>query len=536
MSSGVEALMQFFHLYFEGLISSVHSIEKGTGVRNGLKRTFGVKPTALKGYFFNLQLKLYRVDTSYFCWLMIYKSFSGCFSDKRLDQRCARITKSLFAKGTHSIRQLTDTSAGSKGFYRFLQNDNTDEKTLVSDMSARCGTACAGKTVLCFQDTSDVNLYNHRNRLKDDGSVGLTSSDRGIGFLLHPSLAVDAATCMPYGFAHVRIWNRPMGKQLKSERRYKTVPMEQRESYKWIETSVKTKEALCQAASVVIIQDWEGDIYEQFAQIPDGNTHLLVRSRFDRPLKNGGHLYDSPDGQPAQASYTLTIAGDKRKNRAKREARIEVRFRQVEILRPGGSAKNMPASLRLCLIEAREVGADPSKVANPVCWRLLTTLDVMDEAAALACVEWYSWRWMIEEVFRILKKEGFDIEASELEYGGSIRKLCLLMLDTIIKLFMMQIAYAVPEEEGLPAAACLTTEERQCLDAASPTLEGKTVKQKNPFKKGSLKNYVWVIARLGGWKGYKSETAPGITTLWLGLKELGSISKGWKLARDVSTR
>jgi transposase len=61
---------------------------------------------------------------------------------------------------------------------------------------------------------------------------------------------------------------------------------------------------------------------------------------------------------------------------------------------------------------------------------------------ALCCIEWYSWRWMIEEVFRILKKEGFNIEASELKYDRSSRKLCLLMLDTILKLFMMQILLA----------------------------------------------------------------------------------------------
>lgn len=40
-----------------------------------------------------------------------------------------------------------------------------------------------------------------------------------------------------------------------------------------------------------------------------------------------------------------------------------------------------------------------------------------------------------EEVFRILKKEGFNIESSELAQGKAIRKLSLLMLETIIKLF-----------------------------------------------------------------------------------------------------
>lgn len=62
--------------------------------------------------------------------------------------------------------------------------------------------------------------------------------------------------------------------------------------------------------------------------------------------------------------------------------------------------------------------------------------------AALLCIEWYTCRWIIEEVFRILKKEGFNIEAGELGQGKSIRKLCLMILETIIKLFIMQIAYS----------------------------------------------------------------------------------------------
>ncbi len=32
-------------------------------------------------------------------------------------------------------------------------------------------------------------------------------------------------------------------------------------------------------------------------------------------------------------------------------------------------------------------------------------------------VHWYQCRWMVEEVFRVLKKECYDIESSELERG-----------------------------------------------------------------------------------------------------------------------
>ena len=154
----------------------------------------------------------------------------------------------------------------------------------------------------------------------------------------------------------------------------------------------------------------------------------------------------------------------------------------------------------------------------------------------MTVIEWYSWRWMIEEVFRIMKKEGFDVEASELGCGTSIKKLCLLVLDAIVKLFQMNIAYMTDEEDQIPDTLCFEEEQIECLQMQNTKLEGKTEKQKNPYRKGSLRYATWIIARLGGWKGYASERKPGITTLWIGIEKFYNIFKGWKLARDVYTR
>jgi transposase len=151
-------------------------------------------------------------------------------------------------------------------------------------------------------------------------------------------------------------------------------------------------------------------------------------------------------------------------------------------------------------------------------------------------IEWYSWRWMIEEIFRILKKEGLDIEASELEYGSSVRKLSLLMLDATIQMFQMKIAYETDEEDNIPASLCFETTEVECMEMQCKKLEGKTEKQKNPYKKNSLRYATWVMARLGGWKGYASERKPGITTLWIGLEKFYDTFNGYMIGKDVSTR
>lgn len=141
----------------------------------------------------------------------------------------------------------------------------------------------------------------------------------------------------------------------------------------------------------------------------------------------------------------------------------------------------------------------------------------------------------MEEVFKILKKEGYNIEASELEYASSVRKMCLLIMEVIIKLFLMRLAYAEPEVE-LNADTCFTENEQKFLEHQITHLEGKTEKQQNPFKTKDLKRYVWAIARLGGWKGYETKRHPGITTLWIGLRYFKASFQGWEIMRNVSTR
>jgi hypothetical protein len=470
---------------------------------------------------------------------MLSASFRDCFGDERLDKRGNKFIRDLLVKGTHSIRQISRSSSDQKGVYRFLKNGRTTEALIVKSMGARCGAAVKGKVVLSIQDTTEINLYKHRGRIKKDGTVGVTNAPKnGLGFMVHPSLVVDAATCMPYGYCDVHIWNRSAERKAKrpgDRFKYQKLPIRKKESYRWLSSCEAAKKNLREASAVVIVQDREGDIYEQFATVPDEQTHLLIRAKTDRSLPGGGKLFSTLSESGPAGTYSIAIEGDKRKGQLKRTAQLEVRFREVTIKNTSRTAKDAVAALTLWCVEAREINA-PAEVKQPVCWRLLTTVPVTCLSEALTITEWYSCRWLIEEVFRLVKKEGFDIEASELQSGAAIRKLCLLILDTVIQIFQLRIALDEPEEEGMAAGVCFTQTEMQCMEMQSKKMEGKTEKLKNPFRPSSLKYATWVIARLGGWKGYASERKPGTTTLWIGLEKFYDIYNGWQLVADVSTR
>jgi hypothetical protein len=467
---------------------------------------------------------------------VISVNYNNIFGDKRIEKRGNELNNNLFVNSVHSIQQIAQTRAQQIGFYRFLHNNKVTEDSLVKELSNRCNKLCKDKVVLAIQDTTEINLCAHRNRIDKKSGIGdLADGKNGLGFMIHPSLVVDANSCFPLGFSHIKMWNREIDMADKHDRDYKKLPIEEKESNKWPQTSKATKDNLTDAKAIIIVQDREGDIYEQFASIPDEKTFLLIRSKNDRRTEDKEKLWEVLSQSPTLGHYEIYIEADKRRKTPARTAIVEVRCVAASILRPQNHInKELPPSIQLYAIEAREVN---SEVENPVHWRIVTTWPI-DEFVGCVCVlQWYTWRWQIEELFRTLKKEGYNIEASELQNPWAIRKLAIMIMDVIIKLMQMRIAYNEPEgEPTIPVETVFNMEERQCLAEITKKYEGKTHKLKNPYSNNTLKWAVWTIARLGGWKGYKSQRPPGMTTLQIGLGKLYEIFNGWELQKNVCTR
>ena len=60
-------------------------------------------------------------------------------------------------------------------------------------------------------------------------------------------------------------------------------------------------------------------------------------------------------------------------------------------------------------------------------------------------------------------------------------------------------------------------------------MEGKTEKQKNQLPRNQLSWAAWVIARLGGWKGYQSQPPPGPITMKRGLDKFATLLEAYRL-------
>ena len=58
----------------------------------------------------------------------------------------------------------------------------------------------------------------------------------------------------------------------------------------------------------------------------------------------------------------------------------------------------------------------------------MTTHPVVGIEQALKVIEWYCWRWRIEQLFATLKLAGLDLEATQLESVEAIQRLTILGL------------------------------------------------------------------------------------------------------------
>jgi hypothetical protein len=219
-------------------------------------------------------------------------------------------------------------------------------------------------------------------------------------------------------------------------------------------------------------------------------------------------------------------------DRAKRTAAVEIRFGEVEIRRPRDERdRTLAATVRLRLVEVRE--SEPPEGVEPLHWRLLTTHEVADAVAAWQIVAWYQARWTIEQLFRVMKSQGLQLEDSQLASADRLVKLAAVATKAAcIDLMLVQ------ERDGkheLPASTVFAEPEIETLEALSPTLEGKTERQRNPHPVRSLARASWVIARLGGWNCYYKP--PGPITFRRGMEQFYAIHRGRLLAtstkRDV---
>jgi Transposase DDE domain len=437
------------------------------------------------------------------------------FGDIRVAQRADWLVEQVAALGTLVLRRLGQTRAGEMAVRRFLSSPYVSVDRIVATLAARTAKQCAGRRVLAVQDTSEINFSGREKKRRGFGPAGDGETP---GFFIHPVIAVDVATEAVVGLVDAAIWTRSEERSAaRRDRRF-----EEKESVRWLSGCEAAAKILCDASSVTMVADRESDIYPLFARKP-AELDLIVRAAQDRSLADGGRLFEALSQAKPLGTRKVRVAprgpGDK-----ERIATVELCAGTVRIARPkNGRLDDVPATIELTLVEAREVDAPNGKAA--LHWRLLTTYTVRDATQADEVVQLYRLRWRIEQTFRSLKSDGLALDESQVIDPERMFNLATIGLAGAIRTIQL-----VDARDGSPrpASDVIDNNFAAALELISKKLEGNTARQKNPHPPGSLGFVAWITARLGGWNCYYKP--PGPKTMRTGWNLLAARLEGYALA------
>jgi hypothetical protein len=331
---------------------------------------------------------------------------------------------------------------------------------------------------------------------------------------MHSSLAVTTEG-LPLGLAAVKFWTRKKFKgtaALKKKINPTRVPIEKKESIRWLENLKQSTALLDDPGRCLHIGDRESDIYELFCAAQEVGTHFLVRTCVDRLAGNGDHtIGEEMDEAAVKGLHRIEVRdshGDPD------EAALEIRYRRIRVLPPIGKQKRYPA-LILTVIHADERGTPKNR--KRIEWRLITDLAVQSRQDAIEKLQWYALRWKIE-VFHKILKSGCKAEESKLRTAQRLANLIAVFCILSWRVFWMtMLTRSAPTA---PPDLALTAAEIGLLDHLVKDKERQSLQRK------ILSHYLTKIARLGGYLARANDPPPGNTVMWRGLSRLTDIELG----------
>jgi len=441
--------------------------------------------------------------------------------DSRLNKRLLTIAQAFYARPQANIPQACQTRAETKAAYRFLDHPETDmEAILEPHYQATVARVSREKVILAVQDTTSLNYSGHP-ATENLGPIGY-HKDGGIGLLVHDTMAFNPEGT-PLGLLDVQCWARDGADFGKKKRRH-SLPIEEKESNKWLVGFRKVAEAQkqCPQSMVVSVGDREADIYELFelALSDPLGPKLLIRAEQDRLLAEGqGHLWDKMAQQEVSGIQEIHVP--RQKNRPARVAQLEVRFAKVSLKSPKN--KKRRRELTLWAVWAKEAEAPPK--GERIEWMLLTTLPVSTFEEAIEKLAWYTIRWGIEVYHRTLKS-GCKVEERQLGHADRIET--CLGVDMVVAWRIFHLAKLGRETPDVPCTVFFEEAEWKALVAHI------TQNPKPPDKPPTLREAMRMVASLGGFLGRKGDGDPGTKSLWLGIQRLDDLSSMWKLLTTTS--
>ena len=456
------------------------------------------------------------------CW--VDREIAACeFADVRLGKRFRNLLEQVGDAVGESIPMACQDWGNTKAAYRFFSNERVNEADILEGhfQATRDRFVATAGPILVLHDTTEFSFQRESpdrigityNVNSGRDKAGRIRAHTVCGILMHSSLAVTTDG-LPLGLAAVKFWNRKKFKgtaALKRKVNPTRVPIEKKESIRWLENLKQSTELFGEPARCIHIGDRESDIYELFCTGQDIGTHFLVRTCVDRLAGDGHHtVADDMARAKIRGRYCIEVR-DIHGNPTK--ADLEIKYERLQLLPPIGKQKQYPP-LELTVIHAQENGKPKNR--KPIDWKLITDLPVRSLKDAIEKLKWYALRWKIE-VFHKILKSGCKAEDSKLRTAERLVNLISIFCIVSWRIFWMTMLNRA-DPNASPNLA-LTKTEMQLLDHLVPD------KGELPDRK-SVSRYIIKIARLGGYLARARDPPPGNIVMWRGLSRLTDIELG----------
>jgi len=453
--------------------------------------------------------------------------------DKRLEARLIKMCESFSDSPESPINQACADWAETKAAYRFFQNESVDCAQILSSHQAKTvERAIPHKTILAVQDSSYF-IYTNHPKTAGLGELSMKNGKHrkeiySYGLAMHACMAFTTEG-LPLGFLDLKISARESIAEEKTKRSRDTRPVEEKESYRWLQTLQRSHD-LTGGGKIVTICDRECDIYDFFKLSSELNESVIIRASVDRTInrksryaeKDVVKLWEHLRANDEAGSYEVDVPRkSKSKHCAERLARkafVTIRFASFQMDAPRNHIKHKTEKLPELKMNAIYVlETNPPEGEDPIEWMLLTNMSVGSFEEAYEKVIWYGLRWRIEMFFKVLKS-GFKVESCRLAHAKRLQRYLTVMSIVAWRLFMITlIARTEPEQ---PCSSLLSYDEWRILFLK--TNKSKPLPEQIP----SIAQAVTWIAKLGGYLGRKNDGPPGTLTLWRGWKRLNDLTEG----------
>jgi hypothetical protein len=457
--------------------------------------------------------------------------------DQRLNHRFSEILKALSEKPNVSIPAACGGHTETVAAYRFFDNEHTTfEKILQPHQEATERRIAAQEVVLCVQDTTELDLTRPKQQIRGAGLIG-SGTQRFGGYLHLLEVFVPDGTPLGALWAKnvIRASEKPLNDESTPKRYRHDIPIEEKESYRWLEGYRQTIELAKRnpLTSCVCVGDSESDIFEVFAEPRCDNAHLLVRMYHDRSVvqeetEEHCRIRDAIYQTPVLATKEIFVRArtpavphtkrPRQQVRKSREAEFEIRSCCLTMNAPKYlSHKTNLVTMNVVLVSE----AKPPEGEQAIEWILMTTLPISTLAETVAIVDYYTCRWMIEVFFKTLKS-GCKVE--DLQFEEMDRLLPCLAVYLIVAWRVLMICRL---GRSLPETSCeLIFDESEWKATYRIMHPRRTLPKKPP----SMNEMIRMVGELGGWVATPGKKEmPGPQTTWIGLQRVYDFAQAWKL-------